>query len=85
MNNTTRLFSKNKADMKNPWVSNEGHSMIQLIVDPLLAAITWIKDFLYLYLYISISLSHRSGEILSHSSLQRCSCLLRFVGICLYD
>ncbi len=36
------------------------------------------------FLYDFISLSHRSGGILTHSSLQRCSGLLMFVGIYLW-
>jgi len=53
--------------------------MIHLLVDPILAAITCSNHFLYDF----ISLSHLSGGILAHSYLQRCSSLLRFVGICL--
>ncbi len=77
---TVSLFDYNKAKSEKPCVIKLGHPMIQLPVDPLLAAITWSNNFLYDF----ISLSHRSGGILAHSSLQRCSSLLRFEGICLY-
>ncbi len=49
----------NKAKMGKPCVTKLGHPMIQLPVDPLLAAITWSNHFLYDF----ISLSHRSGRI----------------------
>ncbi len=73
------LFTKTKSKMEKPRVIKLGHPMIQLPVGPLLAAITLSNHFLYDF----ISLSHRSGGILAHSSLQHCSNLLRFVGICL--
>ncbi len=44
-----------------------GHTMIQLVVDPLLAAIARSKKKLNLYEFIS--LSYRFGGILAHSSL----------------
>ncbi len=77
LNNTTWHITV--AKIEKPCVTKLGHPMIQLLLDPLLAVITWNNNFLYDF----ICLSHRSGGLLVHSSLQHCSSLLRFVGTCL--